>query len=287
MPYFYLISSVFLIASGSILGSLYNRTNEGRNAVTFYNLIIAISSLTLWGIVSLFSFKFHAKTLWYSLGFAISYMLTNLSMILALKHGPLSLTSLFFQLSLIGATIWGLIFWNEEVNILVILGLIFSVVSIVFCLYQKRSSEEGRLNFKWVIFSTLLFFANVSCTVIQKTQIRTYGEEYGNMLMLFAMLFASVFSLIHFLVSSKKDIKIIIKQSISFPILAGICNGLLNLFVILMATRLPSSVVYPVVSIGGLCVSIFASVFFFKEKLKRTQWIGVAFGLISVLLLTL
>ncbi len=287
MPYFYLISSVFLIASGSIFGSLYNRKNEGRNAVTFYNLIIAISSLTLWGIVSLFSFKFHAKTLWYSLGFAISYMLTNLSMILALKHGPLSLTSLFFQLSLIGATIWGLIFWNEEVNILVILGLIFSVVSIVFCLYQKRSSEEGRLNFKWVIFATLLFFANVSCTVIQKTQIRTYGEEYGNMLMLFAMLFASVFSLIHFLVSSKKDIKIIIKQSISFPILAGICNGLLNLFVILMATRLPSSVVYPVVSIGGLCVSIFASVFFFKEKLKRTQWIGVAFGLISVLLLTL
>ena len=60
--------------------------------------LIAISSLALWGIVSLFSFKFHAKTLWYSLGFAISYMLTNLSMILALKHGPLSLTSLFFQL---------------------------------------------------------------------------------------------------------------------------------------------------------------------------------------------
>lgn len=287
MPYIYLILSVFLIASNSILGTFYNKKNVGKNSTAIYNLLLVFGALISWALISLTSFEFHAETLWFSLFFGVSYLLCNLSMILALKNGPVSLTSLFLQLSLIGVTIWGFIFWNEKINLTVIIGLIVAVISITFCLYQKNDSSENKLNAKWLFFACALFLSNGACTVIQKTQIRVYGENYGNMLMLFAMLFACVFCLIHFLLSNKKDAKVIIKRTGYIPLIAGFFNGMLNLFVILMATKLPSSVVYPIISVGGLCISIFASVVIFKEKLEKNQWIGIALGVLAVLFLTI
>ena len=73
---------------------------------------------------------------------------------------------------------------------------------------------------------------------------------------------------------------------VAFP--AGICNLILNVFVMLMAvTDLSPSLIYPVIGVGGLAVITVFSLLVFKEKMRWWQWLGVAVGAIAVLLLSI
>ena len=68
----------------------------------------------------------------------------------------------------------------------------------------------------------------------------------------------------------------------------GLFNLILNLFVMLMATSsLSPSLIYPTISIGGLMIVTLFSLFAFRERLRASQWVGVALGITSVLLLSL
>jgi multidrug transporter EmrE-like cation transporter len=85
----------------------------------------------------------------------------------------------------------------------------------------------------------------------------------------------------------KVNAKLILKRSWYFPVLAGSLNAVLNLFVILLATStLSPNLIYPVLSIGGLMLTILVSAFIFKEKLRWWQWIGIAVGIVAILLLS-
>ena len=115
-----------------------------------------------------------------------------------------------------------------------------------------------------------------------------FDGEYGNILMLFAMGISTIFCLVNYLRSDKTDTKWILKNGVSFPIIAGVCNVLLNLFVMLMVfSTLSPSLIYSVLAVGGLAVTSVVSIWLFKEKLKWWQWIGIAIGAIALTLLSL
>jgi drug/metabolite transporter (DMT)-like permease len=114
MPYFYLVASVFFIASSSIFGSFFNRKNEDKKDPTpLYNLLLSAVALVGWWVLYALDFSFNPASIIYSVIFAVGYAVADIGIILALATGPVSLTSLILQLSLIGATIWGFVF---EIN---------------------------------------------------------------------------------------------------------------------------------------------------------------------------
>jgi drug/metabolite transporter (DMT)-like permease len=108
------------------------------------------------------------------------------------------------------------------------------------------------------------------------------------MLMAFATLFSLVVCLFIYLRSDKSDTKPMLKRSGWVPVCAAICNLILNLMVILMAsTDLSPSLIYPLIGVGGLSIVTVFSLVVFKEKMSRRQWLGVAIGAIAVVLLSL
>lgn len=108
------------------------------------------------------------------------------------------------------------------------------------------------------------------------------------MLMLFATGISTAFCLINYLRSDKTDGKAILKASAPFPIVAGVCNVLLNLFVMLLATSTISpSLIYPVLAVGGLSITSVFSALVFRDKLAWWQWLGIAVGALAVILLSI
>ena len=106
--------------------------------------------------------------------------------------------------------------------------------------------------------------------------------------MLLATGISVVFCLVAYLKSGCTDTKTILKKSWYIPLAAGGMNGLLNLFVILLATSaLSPSLIYPVIGVGSLIVTTFFSMLIFKEKMHWWQWCGVAVGAIAVALLSI
>ena len=287
MPYLYLILSVFMSASSSVFGKIFNMQNDGRrNTSTFYNFLLMISVFLGWGILYATDISFDAGVLVYFALFAICYLTCNIGIINALKYGPTAITSLLISLSLIVTTIWGFIFWDADISLTVIIGLVLVVASIVLCLYSKEKDKKG-FSLKWLLYVSLAFFGNAGCSIVQRTQQVKYNGQHGNMLMLFATGACAIAYVFLYLKSDKRDAKVMLKKSWWVPVCAGICNVALNVFVMLMAvTELSPALIYPVIGVGGLAVVTVFSLFVFKEKMRWWQWLGVAVGSIAVILLS-
>ncbi len=287
MPYLYLIVAVLCSASGCILCAFYNRKNKDENdATTLYTVLLLVSNFLCWLILFLFDGAFSWAVLPYAALFALGYVVTNFVFIQALKVGSVALTSLILQLSLIGTTVWGFCFWGAKFTLLVGLAIALVVVALSLCLYTGKQ-EKQTFSAKWLLLVFIIFVGNACCLIVQKTQQLHFDGEYGNCMMFLATGLSAATACILYATKKKVNAKLILKRSWYFPVLAGSLNAVLNLFVILLATStLSPNLIYPVLSIGGLMLTILVSAFIFKEKLRWWQWIGIAVGLVAILLLS-
>lgn len=67
----------------------------------------------------------------------------------------------------------------------------------------------------------------------------------------------------------------------------GLANGAVNLFVVLLAARLPASLMFPIISAGGVALTFLASRTVYRERLSPCQLAGFAAGILSVIVLSL
>ena len=72
-----------------------------------------------------------------------------------------------------------------------------------------------------------------------------------------------------------------------YCILCGIANAVVNLLVMVLSNRMPISVMFPIISAGGIIVSFLVSLFVYKETLNKMQYIGFCMGIISIIFLNI
>jgi drug/metabolite transporter (DMT)-like permease len=132
-----------------------------------------------------------------------------------------------------------------------------------------------------------MFVANGGCTVIQKIQQIAFVGEYKNEFMILALAFVVAFLLILTLVKEHKDIKLYAKCGWHAGLACGVANGAVNLFVLMLTNMTSVSLMFPLISAGGVIVTYLVSRFLYKEKLTRAQFIGFIIGTISVVFLNL
>lgn len=288
MPYVYLILATLLNSTFNIFGKLFNRkVKSDKDEIYLYNLLLSISATIGWGLIYTFHFSFDTNVLIYSLVFGICYIFGIIGTIYALKYGSATLTSLIISFSLIITAIWGFIFWGSSITILVIIGLLFVALSLFLCLYSKDHRDKS-ISFKWLFYVSLAFLGNAGCSIVQKTQQINFEGNHGSMMMFFAMVINTIFFLIIYLKSDKANSKQLLKEVGWIPTCAGFSNTLLNLFIILLATTsLSPSFIYPVLGVGGLSFVTIFSFIVFKEKMQWWKLLGVLFGAIGVVLLSI
>lgn len=287
MPYLFLVVSVFMSASSSIFGKFYNKKTNKKDSSALYNFLLLVSVFLCWGVLYSIKFSFEITVIGYSLLFAICYSACNIGIINALIYGSAMLTSLFVNLSLILTTVWGFVFWKAEITIFVVLGLILVILSIFLCLFTKKKDEKS-VSLKWLVYVIVAFLGNAGCSIVQRTQQIRFDGEHGNMLMFFATGISALASFLIYDNSDKTDTKTVLKYLWWIPVCAGVCNVVLNMFVMILSiTDLSPSLIYPVIGVGGLIVVMLFSLLLFSEKLKWWQWLGIAIGSIAVILLSI
>ena len=72
-----------------------------------------------------------------------------------------------------------------------------------------------------------------------------------------------------------------------FMLICGGFNGLCNLLVMLCSVLMSASVMFPIISAGGIILTAIVSVLFYKEKLTRMQYAGFVLGILAIVLLNL
>jgi drug/metabolite transporter (DMT)-like permease len=288
MPYFLLVLVVLLNSTSSIFGGYYNRACiEKKDSSSFFNFLQMASIFLCWLIYYLIDFSFDVKVIPYAIGMGIVFFGAAFGHINAMRTGPVMLSTLFLQLSLIATTIWGLIFWQTEINAFIIIGIILVVITLWLCLYTGKKETDKKISFKWLVYVFICFVSNASCTIIQREQQMAFDGKHGNLLMVIATGLALILFAIKFLKSDRSDVKFMLTKWY-YPVLTGTCNMPMNLCVILLATSsLLPSLIYPVIGVGALIIVMLFSLFAFKEKLRWWQWLGVFCGAVATVLLSI
>lgn len=89
------------------------------------------------------------------------------------------------------------------------------------------------------------------------------------------------------LIKERKAMKVYAKAGWHWALICGLLNGMVNLFVMILSSSMPVSVMFPLISAGGLVVTYLVSRFVYKESLTKLQFVGFILGLAAIVFLNI
>ena len=255
---------------------------RGGKGVFFYACVSTLFALLFFAAGGIG--RFPLELLPYALAFGLSYAAAGVCTVWAVGCGPLSLTSLMVSYSLMLPTLYGLLFLKDPMGKGFIAGLLLLLLSLWLV---SKKDDKMRISFRWVLLAFLAFLGNGGCSIFQKMQQVAFEGAYKNELMVLALGIAIPILLLVALIGERGEWKENFKAGALPAALAGVANGMVNLLVMILSGRMAVSVMFPLISAGGLLVVFFVSRFIFKENLTKRQMLGFFLGLGSIILLNL
>ncbi len=289
MAYFYLFMAMMFSGLLTVGSRLYNNKNRDRASVSgLYSLLAAAAAALLWLILWCTDFSFDVRVLPYSAMFGAVYCSFTAGMLGGVKTGSTSLTALIKQVALVSVSIWGFFFWDTKFTVLTWVGLGLLLISMCLCLLVKEQKSGNHNMGKWLFYCLLILIGNAGCAITLRYQQMAFDYRHKNMFMFFAHCFAMVFCWILFRKEDKTNWKSACKSSWPFAALSGSSGAITNMFILLLVKiNMSPAVLYPGVAVGGLILTTVFAIFFFRERLRLQQWLGLAFGAVALVLLNL
>lgn len=278
----FLIAIILGVSGQNIVKKPYTQ-KMGGSGVYFFNAILSAAALLFFAVTAT-KLDFDISFIPYSIGFATSYAIATVFLVLAIAYGSLSLTSLFFSYSLMIPTLYGLVFLKDDISAGFILGLALLVVSLFLV---NKNDKKAKFSFKWIICVILAFLGNGMCTVVQNMQQVAFDGAYKNEFMIVALAIVALVMSIMSLIKERKAMKVYAKAGWHWALICGLLNGMVNLFVMILSRSMPVSVMFPLISAGGLVVTYLVSRFVYKESLTKLQFVGFILGLAAVVFLNI
>ena len=266
-----------------ILSKQYN-IKAKENNINLFSAVTCLFALLFFLVNSGGHLEWNAAMLPYAIAFAAAFGTATATATFAIRTGPLSLTALFTSYSLLIPTFYGIFFLKDPVSPLLYVGLAALLVSLY--LIHKKQDESTKFSPIWILYLVLSFVGNGMCSTIQKMQQLKFDGAYKNEFMIVALIIVTV---ILFILGcmQKGNKKEMLRPCLKYGIVKGIGNGLKNYWVMLATALLPTAVLFPTISAGGIVLTYLCAIFIYREKLSRTQTIGYFLGIASVVLLNL
>ena len=221
---------------------------------------------------------------------------------LAVTMGPWAYTYVLMSLAMVIPTFSGAIFWEEQLSLLQIVGVIFVLGCIVLSVQYGNGSEseKKKINIKWLIVTLLSAFLSGMYGVIQKIhQSNVAHRDELSMFFVIALVFATIFALIVTLFYKKRKCKdeTLFKNNgkskgfyvvlLVLFLVVGISSSFMEVINLYLSGVMESAVLFPVFNGGSLMLVTIASIILYKEKLSLQQWIGMGCGAVAIVCLCL
>ena len=210
----------------------------------------------------------------------------NVMALTAQRHG-LSVVSVAGKMSVIIPVVFGILVYKESVGFQKIAGIIIALIAVYLTSVKKDTKNISYSNL-WLPF--ILFIGSgiidTSIKYIETTYVAKDGIPIFS-----ATIFAIAFILGISMLGFQK-----LKGEFQFnrkSIVGGIVLGIVNyysIFYLLKALQyehMESSKVFTINNVAIVAVSTLIGLALFKEHISKTNWIGIALAIISIILVTL
>ena len=277
-----LCATIFGTSIQSVLKKVYNR--RASSGVFIFSALTVLCAAVFFFATAEHPLVFTGELVPYSLGFAAAYAAASIFGMLAIYEGSLSLTSLATSYSLLIPTLWGLFFYKDEASIWFFVGLLLLLVSLLLI---NSKGGEIKITPKWVLYVLLAFLGNGICSTVQTGFAKAYSGVGKSEFMIIALLVVFAVMLISSVITDKGGIIPSLKSSWYLMVLCGVANGAVNLFVILLSQTMNTSLMFPLISAGGIVLTSLVSIFIYKEKLSLLQYIGMVLGIGAIVFMSI
>lgn len=278
----YLVITMVFLLTQSVLRKLYSEQTKSAGVYTF-SVFSACGALAFF-LLTLKNPVWDLRILPYAIIFAASYLSAGIFGLKAISVGPLSLTSLITNFSLIIPTFYGLLFLGERGSVFFFVGVATLLVALVLV---NKSSESTPITGKWLIYVAIAFAGNGLCSLSQTLQQNAFQGAGKNEFMILALVLVVIGSAIMMVRQEWNDIKVYVKYGTVKGLACGVANGIVNMLVMVLLGAMPASVVFPLITGGSIVFTYVISRTAFRERLSNRQTVGFVFGVASIILLNL
>lgn len=264
----------------SVAVKLYSN-NKDTNVLAF-NTIKASVIFLVFLALSITSFNLNTETLIFASIYGLALGASMYAGYLALRLGPVSLTSLIVSFSLIIPCVYGIVRFDEAVTLIKTVGFILLAASIF--LTNSNFDKSRPASKKWLIFVFVTLIANGVGASVQKEHQMRYPGLYLEEFMCISMLVATILFIVITLHKNKMQIS---KRTFGYGIASGVTNGAANFLTLAMAGMENATVLFPVVSAGTIIASVIAGKIIFGEKNSMLKYMAIILGIFAVIFLKL
>lgn len=272
MNYLLLLFSILLAVGCNIL---YHKLGDMRSPFMFS----AVSSLS-WVLMLIFggAVNIQLTEVFFGVAYGIIQALFLYFKMRAMGAGPVSITTVIGNCSMLFSTIFGILYFKESVNLWQIFGVLGIIISVLLCLDAKSDMKAAP---KWKFFCIGFFFFASATGIVFKLFSKTDGN--GNNMMLI-----SAFTMVLFMLTLsflKKESVFSQKKTLLFSVLAGAMSLGYNRLNLYLSGALPSVIFFPIFNGAIVLIVTVLGILIFRERLSKKQISGVLLGLLAIILL--
>lgn len=282
-----LLFCVLTIGIQGIFRKQFNIKADVSEGPFMLNFIMTLTSAVLTAAIGYKEFSFHIPTMILGVLFGIFFAVSITSTLIAIKYGPLSLTYLLISFATVIPVFFGIFFLSESFGVTTAIGLMLFLAALY--LFNKTDGDIV-ISKKWVICGLLVFFTCGICSVIQKYHQVRFPGKYQHEIIFIAMLVAAAVNLVVYLFSpktGKEQSANMIKYSLIYGIPNGIANVMANLLTLILTVSMPASIMFPIVSAGGIICTFITSSVIYKERTTGVKILGFVISMISIVILNI
>jgi drug/metabolite transporter (DMT)-like permease len=193
-----------------------------------------------------------------------------------------SVTSVANKMSLIMPVLFAIIFLEDKVNAIKIIGILLALLAVYF---TAKKSNDKTVDSKYVAYPFIVFVGSGFIdTFFKYNDEFTLGENGLKPFLSWIFLTAGSIGLIALIVEKFKN-----KQAPNVKaLIGGVILGIPNYFSVffllksLSISTLESSVVFPINNMAIVAVTAMAGIFLFKEKMSKINIFGICLCIAAI-----
>ncbi len=280
--YIMLAASLGCAVGRNVFSKLGGDRFSGLSNVIGTNIFTAVLAIVAFGITRPDFSLITPEIILYALVYSILSMLSPCLHIIAMEKGSVSVCSLIYGCAFLPPTIFGIFFRNDIPSVFSVIGILL-VIFAIFLTTGKPGKGGG-----FVFISLGAMLASGGVGIVQTLFSNTHEQSLQNELLFTAFTFNLIISAVLLLVlrigNKQENMKLDSRYFIAATLLAACVVGQ-NTINLELSGKLPSVLMFPVISGGGIAVTTILSRLIFREKLKARQMVGICVAIAAIVLI--
>lgn len=276
LPYFLLVVAVLFASLNSVV--LHKAAVNSKKSIYKLNLIASLSWCVILFAANGFSLTLSRSVLFWGVLYGAVQALFVFFKAAAMSAGPVAITTIIGNSSLILSILVSYIAWGEPVSLLQGVGVVLLFCGVYLCTY-KKSEESYQKSWKFLVIF-FLFFAFLVGITFKAFARSGNGDLAGDMMLVSALTMTVSFGLMTLL--SRKDGERCDKRFLIYAILSGLLSCGYNRLNIYTSGVIDAIIFFPCFNGGVIVVSGIMSVISCRERLTVKQVLGLALGTAAI-----